>query len=129
MGRTPKELFEELKDLVLDYAGVRVELLKLNAYERIAKLIALLSQSFIFVLLSIFGILFAFLALAFFLGEWWNNMGLGFLAVFGIYLLLLLILYLTKKNIRISVMNIVLRAILEKEDDDDTHSGNTHTAP
>ncbi len=110
---------EELKNRILDYTGMQLELLKLNAYERIAKLIAILSQSLVLVILMVFGILFAFLTLAFFLGELWNCLSLGFLAVFGIYVLLALLMLVLKKKIRTNVMNTVIKAILEKEENDD----------
>ncbi|MDR1756157.1 MAG: phage holin family protein [Culturomica sp.] len=121
MGKEPGELLEELKNRILDYTGMRIELLKLNAYERIAKLIAILSQSLVLMILMVFGILFAFLTLAFFLGELWHRTSLGFLAVFGIYLLLAVIMLVMKKSIRTHVMNTVIKTIFEKEEENNDH--------
>ena len=128
MRQEPEEILNQFKERLLSYIGVKVELFKLDAYERIAKIIAILSHSLILMLLSLFLILFLFFTLAFFLGELFNRTYIGFFIVACIYLLLFIIAYRMKKWIQTGIMNMIIGAIQEKEeeDNDETHdlSGN-----
>lgn len=81
MRQEPEEILNQFKERLLSYIGVKVELFKLDAYERIAKIIAILSHSLILMLLSLFLILFLFFTLAFFLGELFNRTYIGFFIV------------------------------------------------
>lgn len=119
MGREPEKILNEFKERLSSFIGLKIELFKLNAYERVARIIAILSHSLILMLLALFAILFLFFTLAFFLGYLLNSTALGFLIVAGIYILLFIITYYSKKSIQIGIMNIVIGAIQEKEEDKD----------
>ena len=123
MRQEPEEILNQFKERLLSYIGVKVELFKLDAYERIAKIIALLSHSLILMLFSLFLILFLFFTLAFFLGELFDRTYIGFFIVACIYLLLFFIAYRMKKRIQTGIMNMIIGAIQEKEeeDNDETH--------
>ena len=118
MRQEPEEILNQFKERLLSYIGVKVELFKLDAYERIAKIIAILSHSLILMLLSLFLILFLFFTLAFFLGELFNRTYIGFFIVACIYLLLFIIAYRMKKRIQTGIMNMIIGAIQEKEEEE-----------
>lgn len=126
MGKEPEQILNEFKECLSSYIGVKIELFKLTAYERVAKIIAILSHSLILMLLAFFAVLFLFFTLAFFLGELLNSISLGFLIVSVIYIFLFLIAFYAKKSIRKGIMNIVIGAIQEKEEDNE-HGNDEHT--
>ena len=67
MENIAEKTFAELKEDISTYVELRLELLKLNTYERVAKTMAVFSYGIVLVLLAFFAILFLFLALGFFL--------------------------------------------------------------
>ena len=69
MEKDAGEIFRELKKDLSAYVELKLELLKLNTYERTGKFIAVLSYGVILLFLAFFAILFIFLALGFFLGD------------------------------------------------------------
>lgn len=118
MEEDAEKLFRELKDDLSTYAGLRLRILKLTAIERTARVIAVLSHGLVFVLLAFFSILFLFLALGFFLGELLGSLALGFLAVGGLYLLLLFLLAGCKEWLRVKIMNVIIGAIQANDDEE-----------
>ena len=70
MEKDSGTVFRELKEDVSAYVELKLELLKLSTYERTGKVIAVLSYGLILLFLAFFAILFIFLALGFFLGDW-----------------------------------------------------------
>lgn len=127
MGKEPEQILNEFKERLSSFIGVKIELFKLTAYERVAKIIAILSHSLILMLLAFFAVLFLFFTLAFFLGELLDSITLGFLIVSCIYIVLFIIAYYDKKSIRRGIMNIVIGAIQEKEEDDNDNGNDEHT--
>lgn len=125
MRQEPEEILNQFKERLLSYIGIKIELFKLDAYERIAKIIAILSHSLILMLLALFLILFLFFTLAFFLGEVFNRISIGFLIVVCIYLILFTIAYYMKKRIQTGIMNMIIGAIQEKEEEDNDEEYNT----
>ena len=71
MEKDAGEIFRELKKDLSAYVELKLELLKLNTYERTGKVIAVLSYGVILLFLAFFAILFIFLALGFF--SWRNS--------------------------------------------------------
>lgn len=119
MEKDAEKVFIGLKQNISTYCGLQLELLKLNTYERVAKVTAILSHGIILILLAFFATLFLFLALGFFLGERLNSISLGFVIVAALYLLLFFILIASKEKIHLKVSNIIIEAILEKDDHND----------
>ena len=75
MEKDAGEIFRELKKDLSAYVELKLELLKLNTYERTGKVIAVLSYGVILLFLAFFAILFIFLALGFFLGDLFGSVG------------------------------------------------------
>ena len=103
MENIAEKTFAELKEDISTYVELRLELLKLNTYERVAKTMA---------------ILLLFFALGFFLGELLGSMALGFVLVVGMYLLLFGITMFFKRKITSKVMNEIITAMMSKDEKD-----------
>ena len=118
MENIAEKTFAELKEDISTYVELRLELLKLNTYERVAKTMAVFSYGIVLILLAFFTILFLFLALGFFLGDLLGIMALGFVLVVGMYLLLFGIIIFFKKKITSKVMNEIIIAMMSKDEKD-----------
>ena len=116
MEKDSGEIFHKLKKDLSAYVELKLELLKLNTYERTGKVIAVLSYGIILLFLAFFAILFIFLALGFFLSDWFGSAGFGFGAVAVLYILLIGIIILNKDRISNKVLNVVLSALTTNDD-------------
>jgi hypothetical protein len=121
------EIFGKLKKDITHYAELKLELLKLNTYERIGELIAVLSYSLILVFLGFFAVLFIFLALAYFIGETCGSIGLGFASVTLIYIIIMGILYRYKSRMCDGIMNLVIGALNKSDKDDEQPINNSQS--
>lgn len=111
MEKDSRNIFREIKDDIADYAELKLEFIKLSTYERTAKVISLLSYGLILLFLAFFAILFIFLALGFFLGDWLGSSGLGFGLVAILYMILIAIIVKNKEEISSKVINEVIAAL------------------
>ena len=118
MEKEAEKIFYELREDILTYVQLKYKLLKLNATERVAKLIAILSHGVILILLFFFTILFLFLALGFFLGDCLGNTALGFLIVGGIYLGLVVAFLWGRRMLQEKIINIMIDALEADEEDE-----------
>lgn len=116
MEKNSGEIFRELKQDLSAYVELKLELLKLNTYERTGKVIAVLSYGVILLFLAFFAILFIFMALGFYLGDLFNSVGTGFGTVAILYLLLIGIVILNKERISEKVLNVVISALTTNDD-------------
>lgn len=116
MEKDSGKVFHELKDDVSAYVELKLELLKLNTYERTGKVIAVLSYGLILLFLAFFAILFIFLALGFFLGDVFGSVGAGFAIVAILYILLIGIIIMNKNRISTKVLNEVIGALTTNDD-------------
>jgi len=116
MEKDAGEIFRELKKDLSAYVELKLELLKLNTYERTGKVIAVLSYGVILLFLAFFAILFIFLALGFFLGDLFGSVGSGFGVVAVLYLLLIGIIVMNKDRISNKVLNVVISALTTNDD-------------
>ena len=116
MEKDAGEIFRELKKDLSAYVELKLELLKLNTYERTGKVIAVLSYGVILLFLAFFAILFIFLALGFFVGDLFGSVGSGFGVVAVLYLLLIGIIVMNKDRISNKVLNVVISALTTNDD-------------
>lgn len=112
-----KEVLGELKDNVYTYAELKLELLKLSTYEKVGVLFSSLSFVLVLVLLAFFAFLFIFLALGFYLNSLFDVAGVGFVIVSFIYLIALLVLYLSKDKFVLKMQNMVIASLMSKGSD------------
>ncbi|MDR1224733.1 MAG: phage holin family protein [Tannerella sp.] len=115
MEKDAEKIFRELKDDISTYAELKLELIKLNAYERTGKVIASLSYGLLLSALIFFAILFAMLTLGFLLSKWLDSTAAGFAIVAGLYLILILLVIFQKERIRLRVVNLIISALNSDE--------------
>lgn len=109
-----KEHWDELKDLATDYAEARVELVKAEVTEKIARVLATIFTLFIlFMVLAFVLIAFSILAGSF-LNHLFSSTYLGYLIVTCIYLAEFLLLYTQRKKVTEYFMSHIIKAIYEK---------------
>ncbi len=120
MGKDAEKVFRELKDDVSAYAELKLELIKLNTYERIGKVIAILSYGLLLSALILITILFAMLTLGFLLSKWLDSTTIGFGIVAALYLILVVLVILNKNRIRLNVINIIISALNSNDHKKDT---------
>ena len=114
------EKLEGLTDHVKEYINTRVELTKLHLAEKTSLIISELIAITIVILFFIFVLLFGSIAGAWALSEWIGKRYAGFLIVAGIYLLLGIIVWVTRgRLIRFPVMNAIIKQLQQKDDDDE----------
>jgi len=125
MKKEPDQFFQELKRDITTFAELKVELLKLETFEKTGKVISVLAFGLLVVSLVFFLILFIFIALGFFLSELFNSYGLGFSAVALLYLLLIGLSMLLKNKIRMLILNVVIEAFMENDNKENNNDNST----
>lgn len=121
------EIFQNLKKDISTFIDLKLELLKLNTYEKSGNIVALLSYGLILMFLAFFAILFIFLALGFFIGEVLDNAAAGFGVVAFLYLVIILWVAANKERIRLRIVNAVLATLTANEEKQNTHENETNT--
>lgn len=94
--------FFRIDDLTKDLSGyveARVELLKLEVREEVAKALTRVMVLGVIVLLSVLFIIFMSIGLAFYINNYFEEKSAGFFLVGGFYLLLLMISIIFRKQI------------------------------
>jgi len=112
--------FESLVERLREYVNTRVAQVKLSVAEKISKVAALMIALLMAALVFFLFLVLASVAGAIAIGQQLNNMWLGFLIMAGIILLFGILLWALKdKLIRIPIMNALVKALFEKEDNGD----------
>ena len=120
------EIFQNLRKDISTFIDLKLELLKLNAYEKSGKIVALLSYGLILLFLAFFAILFIFLALGFFIGEVLDNAAAGFGVITFLYLVIILFVVANKERIRLQIVNAVLATLTANEEKQNTNENGTN---
>lgn len=127
MEKYSGEIFGKLKNDISTYAELKLELLKLNTYESVGKVLAVLSYGVIILCLVFFAILFIFLAFGFYVSELCGSTSIGFAVVAFLYFLLTGVVALNKNSIRNKIINVVISAFMGNEDKLNTTIDNEQT--
>ena len=110
---------EELAGTIKEYVDTTIESAKLNAIEKSSALIANTMAGAIATVVFILFMVFAGIALAFGLSEWLGKPWARFLIVSGLYLLLVIVVWLAKERlIRFPIMNAFIRQLLNTPEDE-----------
>jgi|SRR5690554_5770471 len=91
------EIVNTIKDLI----SVRLEMIQEGIRQRISSFIIRFIILFCMGIIGLFILLFASLSLAFYLSELNQSVYMGFIYVTGIYILILLILYLIRNSLKV----------------------------
>lgn len=109
-----------MKKLLTDYLDARINLFKLDAYEKIAKVTAALFSSVVVALLGFFLLFFLSLSAGFYLGGIFGSISLGFLVVAAVYLVLFVFVLLAKKDFMEKfIIDRILGELMKKEGEDE----------
>ena len=111
MGKEAEKVFSELKDDISAYAVLKLELLKINAYERISKVIAVLSYGLLLSALVFITLLFIMLAIGFLFSQWLDSTAAGIGIVAAFYVILVVVVIVNKKRISLKVTNIIISSL------------------
>jgi Putative Actinobacterial Holin-X, holin superfamily III len=111
---------ETIAEQLRDYVNVKIAQTKLSVAEKTSKLVSVIIAAMIAGMVFFFAVLYAGMAAAYCIGDWLNSTWLGFLIVTGIYVLLGIIIWLSKeKLIRLPVMNAIILQLFNKEDNEE----------
>ncbi|MFZ4263233.1 hypothetical protein ACFRAE_14425 [Sphingobacterium sp. HJSM2_6] len=111
--------FSESFNKSKEYLETQVELAKLKAISRMSRIFGSLILDVSKVLLSLLIVFFVSLALGFYLGEILGSYSLGFLTTGGIFFIILLIIRALEPKLEAKFMNLTIKRILAKWDDED----------
>jgi hypothetical protein len=113
-------VINELRQLITEYFDARLKLIKLETFEKIAKVTAVLFSSLVVALLGFFLLFFLSMSAGFYLGKIFESMALGFLAVTGLYLILFILVLIMKKDLLENfLIERIIGELTRKEGDDE----------
>lgn len=113
-------VISELRQLITEYFDARLKLIKLETFEKIAKVTAVLFSSLVVALLAFFLLFFLSMSLGFYLGKIFDSLALGFLSVTGLYLVLFVLVLLMKKDLLEEfLIERIIGELTKKEGDDE----------
>ena len=116
-------VISELRQLITEYFDARLKLIKLETFEKIAKVTAVLFSSLVVALLGFFLLFFLSMSLGFFLGKVFDSYALGFLSVTGLYLILFVLVLIMKKDLLEEFLIERIIGELTKKEGDDEQAG------
>ncbi len=109
---------EELVEHLKEYANNRVDQIKLSTSEKTAKLFAWLIAVGVIVVLVVFFILFAAVALSLYMGEVFGAIYWGFLFTGGVLLLLALLLWMFRAQLlQYPIRNAMIQQLFTKDEE------------
>ena len=113
-------MFNELKI----YINNRITLAKYDLVDSLSNMLASGIYVLIIAVFSLFLLLLGSLALGFILGSYFNDTGLGFLTVTGIYFFVMVLCILCRNKLKLFLINITIENAMEamsNQDDDEDH--------
>lgn len=114
-------MFDNFKE----YINNRIEYSKLEVVDSVSNMISTAVFSLLIGMFVLLIGLIASLAFGFLLGNWFGNIGLGFLALFGLYILILIVVFITRKRIKLIITDKAVAAAMEALDNSDSKSDGT----
>ena len=101
----------DMKSDVKELIRLRIEILRLEAFEKASVVGSFVIYGLVVVNLVFFVLLFAFVALGFLIGEWVKNTAAGFGIVAAFYLIGLIVMLLGHKPIFLWFKNLLLKEL------------------
>lgn len=111
-------MFDKLKE----YLNDRIEYTKLEVVDLVSNMISVGVFSILIGMFFLLILIIASVAFGFLLGEWMNNDGLGFLTLFGLYLIIFILLFVYRKILILKITDRVVATAmdaLDNSNDDD----------
>lgn len=97
-------------EIIKDYAAKRVELLKLSATEKGVVTAGTLTFMIMVAIFTVFFLILFNIGVAILVGSYIGNYAYGFLIVAGIYLVLLILVFIFGKKIKDTIANKLLKS-------------------
>lgn len=118
IGEDSKTALEQIKEDLQTYVNRRLKLFKLEAYEKGAISSSILGYGVIVISIVAVILFFSLIGAAFFLGELFDSLaaGFGILALFSLFILLIVILL--RKKIKKSILNKTIQFLRKVEAND-----------
>jgi hypothetical protein len=114
MEKTETEDKRNIAEVASDYVETYLKLTVVNINQKTADISSVASFSMIAALLAFFILMFLGLAASYWLGELLGSTPLGFLLVAGFYLLLFVVLFLSRKKLFYPfIKNLIVKSIYE----------------
>jgi len=100
-------------DLLKDYAYKKADLLKMQATEKSVSVIGFLTIAILMAVSGLFFMILFFVGLGFLIGHYLHNYGFGLLIVAGFYLLIMIIIFLSRNAIKNFVADKIIKLLEE----------------
>ncbi|MEX6691161.1 phage holin family protein [Danxiaibacter flavus] len=115
-----ENFFAESRDKVEEYLQDRLLLFKLKTVEQASKLAAAMFIGIIIAIVSVFILFFLSIMGGYYFADLTGNLFYGFGIIAGIYIIVLLVIFLSSKNwLRSLISNKVIKIIFDKTDDNE----------
>ena len=111
-------LLADIKKDLTAYMTLKLEILKLDVYEKSSVFSSLLLYGLIVSLVVFFVFLFLFLALGFYIGQLLHSFGTGIVIVAILYIIALAVLLWQRKRIQNWLINLFVKQIIQEDDDE-----------
>jgi len=111
-------LFADIKKDLTAYITLKLEILKLDVYEKSSVFSSLLLYGLIVSLVVFFAFLFLFLALGLYLGQLLHSFGTGIALIAVLYIITLAILLWQRKRIQKWLINLFVKQIIQEDDNE-----------
>ena len=118
MEKNFNTLFADIKKDLTAYITLKLEILKLDVYEKSSMFSSLLLYGLILLLVVFFAFLFLFVALGVYLGQLLNNYGTGMILIAVLYLIVLSVLLWRRKKIQNWLVNVFVEQIIQEDDNE-----------
>ena len=111
---------ESLVERLREYVNTRIAQVKFSVAEKISKVAALVIALLMAALVFFLFLVLASIAGAIAIGQQLDNMWLGFLIMAGIILFICILIWILKdKLIRVPIMNMLVKALFDKDEKDE----------
>lgn len=114
-----KNELRDFTDDIKEYVNVRLQIIRLNVTEKVAFTLSNFISNSILLIAGLFFVLFLSLAGGFALSILLDSYALGFIAVAGFYLIVLIVVkFIFSKGVKIGLTNLFIKDFTNDDDDD-----------
>lgn len=118
MEKNFNTLFADIKKDLTAYITLKLEILKLDVYEKSGMFSSLLLYGLILLMVVFFAFLFLFVALGVYIGQLLGGYGTGMIIIAGLYLIALAVLLWQRKRIQNWLVNLFVEQIIQGDDNE-----------
>lgn len=116
-----KSFLTQLREAGTEYLEAKVQLTKVQAFEKISRVTGIVFSLLIIVLLSCFTVVFIGLMLGFLIADLTHSNAIGFSVIAGVFMLFLIILVLKRESIlEKPIAEKVVKELFEEENEKDS---------